>query len=206
MRIIAGKWRGRAIVAPAGDATRPTADRVREALFSMLVSRLGSFEGLRVADVFAGTGALGLEALSRGAAHASFIENDADAVKVLRTNIAKLGAEPDTDVAATKVATIGRARKPCDLILLDPPYGEDLAAAALARLHEQGWIAPHALISVETAVKEPLEVPGYIVEVTRRHGKAAIHLLRPGIAPPAGEPADEPPAETPYETPAETAP
>ncbi|QXQ08186.1 16S rRNA (guanine(966)-N(2))-methyltransferase RsmD [Sphingosinicellaceae bacterium] len=193
MRIIAGKWRGRAIVAPAGDATRPTADRVREALFSMLTSRLGSFEGLRVADVFAGTGALGLEALSRGAAHASFIESDADAVKVLRTNIAKLGAEAATDVAATSVATVGRSRQPCDLILLDPPYGEGLAAAALARLHEQGWIAPHALISVETGAKEALEVPGYVVEVTRRHGKAAIHLLRPE----APAPAEAPPAVTP---------
>ena len=95
---------------------------------------------------------------------------------------------------------VGRSRASCDLILLDPPYGEGLAAAALARLHEQGWIAPHALISVETAAKELLEVPSYVVEVTRRHGKAAIHLLRPEAAPPAKEPAGEEPAETPAET------
>ena len=81
MRIIAGQWRGRAIIAPAGEETRPTANRVREALFSMLTSRLGSFEGLRVLDGFAGTGALGLEALSRGAARATFVEKDAEAVK-----------------------------------------------------------------------------------------------------------------------------
>lgn len=182
MRIIAGKWRGRALVAPPGEATRPTADRVREALFSMLVSRLGSFEGLRVADVFAGTGALGIEALSRGAAHVDFIETDAGALKALKTNLARADAPADTDVFAVPAQSIGRARKPCDLLLLDPPYGEGLAPAALARLTEQGWIARHALISVETAAKEPLEVPGFTVEVVRRHGKAAIHLLRPAVA------------------------
>ncbi|MFZ5794795.1 MAG: RsmD family RNA methyltransferase, partial [Pseudomonadota bacterium] len=91
MRIIAGKWRGRPIVAPKGDATRPTADRVREALFSMLASRLGSFEDLAVADLFAGSGALGLEALSRGAASCIFVEQDKAALDALRTNITKLG-------------------------------------------------------------------------------------------------------------------
>jgi len=178
LRIIAGKWRGRALVAPPGDATRPTADRVREALFSMLVSRLGSFEGLRVADVFAGTGALGMEALSRGCAHVDFIETDTSALTALKTNIAKSGAAAETEVFAVPARSLGRARRPCDLLLLDPPYGEGLAPAALARLAEQGWVAPHALISVETAAKEPLDVPGFAVEVVRRHGKAAIHLLR----------------------------
>ena len=163
----------------------------------MLTSRLGSFDGLRVADVFAGTGALGLEALSRGAAHASFIEKDAEAVKFLRTNVAKLGAEAATDIAATTVASVGRARAPFDLLLLDPPYGEGLAPAALARLKEQGWIAPHALISVETAAKELLEVPGYVLEVTRRHGKAAIHLLRPEVPAPAEPANDDTPEPTP---------
>src|SRR5437764_5683819 len=92
MRIIAGKWRGRPIEAPPGVATRPTADRVRETLFSMLASRLGSLEGLRIADLFAGSGALGLEALSRGAASGTFVENDAKAAAILRRNIDKLGA------------------------------------------------------------------------------------------------------------------
>src|SRR3954447_4184795 len=95
MRIIAGKWRGRTIEAPPGDDTRPTADRVRETLFSMLASRLGSFEELRVADLFAGTGALGLEALSRGAASATFIESDSRAVALIRRNADKLGASVD---------------------------------------------------------------------------------------------------------------
>ena len=180
MRIIAGKWRGRRLIAPAGDATRPTADRVREALFSMLTSRIGSFEDLRVADIFAGTGALGLEALSRGAGHVTFVETDAGALKALRTNIAKLGAESATTIVAQPAQAIARAA-PHDLLLLDPPYGEGLAPRALARLAEQGWIAPHALISVETAAKEPLDVPGFSVEVTRTHGKAALHLLRPTV-------------------------
>ena len=92
MRIIAGAWRGRTIEAPPGQSTRPTADRVRETLFSMLTSRLGSFEELRVADLFAGSGALGLEALSRGAAHATFVESDAKASAMIRRNAEKLGA------------------------------------------------------------------------------------------------------------------
>ncbi len=177
MRIVAGKWRGRPLLAPRGDATRPTADRVREALFSMLTSRLGSFEDLRVADVFAGTGALGLEALSRGAAHITFVETGTEALAALRANIARLGAASATTVVAQPAQGVARAA-PHDLLLLDPPYGEGLAPRALARLAEQGWIAPHALISVETAAKEPLDVPGFAVEVTRVHGKAALHLLR----------------------------
>src|SRR5438067_10641164 len=92
MRIIAGKWRGRAIEAPPGLATRPTADRVRETLFSMLASRLGSFDELRVADLFAGSGALGLEALSRGAASATFVESDPQAAAVIRQNAEQFGA------------------------------------------------------------------------------------------------------------------
>lgn len=179
MRIISGHWRGRAIVAPPGDATRPTADRVREALFSMLLSRLGSFEGLRVFDGFAGTGALGLEALSRGAAHATFVENDPAAVKVLKTNIAgmKFDVERRADVIAAPMASIGAAPQACDLVLLDPPYGEQRAEPALARLVERGWIAPHALISVETGKKDALETQFEVLAV-RDHGKARLHLLR----------------------------
>src|SRR6218665_1739038 len=93
MRIISGQWRGRPLDAPKGDATRPTSDRAREGLFSMLASRLGSLQDLRVADLFAGTGALGLEALSRGAASCTFVEKDKAALDALRANIAKLGAK-----------------------------------------------------------------------------------------------------------------
>jgi 16S rRNA (guanine966-N2)-methyltransferase len=175
MRIISGQWRGRALLAPAGEATRPTADRVREALFSMLASRLGSFEGLRVFDGFAGTGALGLEALSRGAARATFVEKDAEAIKALRRNIETLGAA--ADVIAAPVETLGPAPAPHEIILLDPPYGKGLGEAALARLAERGWIAPHALVSVETGLKETV-ASGFEVLAERNHGKARLHLLR----------------------------
>nr|WP_310524438.1 16S rRNA (guanine(966)-N(2))-methyltransferase RsmD [Polymorphobacter sp.] len=175
MRIISGHWRGRAIVAPPGQATRPTADRVREALFSMLTSRLGSFEGLRLLDGFAGTGALGLEAMSRGAAHATFVESDAAAVKALRTNIA--GMKVSADVIPAPFETLGHAPAPCHLIMLDPPYASGLGETALVRLAERGWIAPHALISVETGRKETLATDLEVLAV-RDHGKARLHLLR----------------------------
>jgi 16S rRNA (guanine966-N2)-methyltransferase len=176
MRIVAGRWRGRPLLAPAGSATRPTADRVREALFSMLASRLGSFEGLTVLDAFAGTGALGLEALSRGAARATFVEHDRSAVEAIRTNIAKLGAE--ATVLAQRVETLGRATAAHHVTFLDPPYGLDLARPALQRLGAQGWLAPQSLVSVETSRDETLDVPGFTGEVTRDYGKARIHLLR----------------------------
>ncbi len=175
MRIIAGQWRGRALIAPPGAATRPTADRVREALFSMLTSRLGSFEDLRVFDGFAGTGALGLEALSRGAAHATFCETDAAALKALKSNIAALKA-PAT-VLAAPVASLGQAPAPCHIVVLDPPYDEGLGAPALAHLGARGWIAPHALISVETKRGVAIESDFEVLSV-RDHGKARLHLLR----------------------------
>ena len=115
-------------------------------MFSMLASRLGAFEDLRVADLYAGTGALGLEALSRGAAHATFVERDRAAVTALNANIAKLGAGAATMVLTMPVEAVGRAFEPFDLLLLDPPYGEGLALPALSRLVEYGWVAPHALV------------------------------------------------------------
>ncbi|WP_310498945.1 16S rRNA (guanine(966)-N(2))-methyltransferase RsmD [Sandarakinorhabdus sp.] len=175
MRIIAGKWRGKAIQAPPGAVTRPTADRMREALFSMLTSRLGSFEGLKVLDGFAGTGALGLEALSRGASRAWFVESDPAAVKALKANIAAMSA--DGTVVASPMATLGKGSAACDLVLLDPPYGESLALPTLLHLQKMGWIAPFALVSVETGAKEALETDWEILAV-RKHGKAAVHLLR----------------------------
>ena len=175
MRIISGHWRGRALIAPPGDATRPTADRVREALFSMLTSRLGSFEGLRVFDGYAGTGALGIEALSRGAAHGTFVERDGEAIKALRRNIE--GMKLNATIIAAPMESLGLAPAPCDLIMLDPPYASGLAEPALARLAANGWIAPHALISVETGRKEVLETAHEVLAV-RDHGKARLHLLR----------------------------
>lgn len=178
MRLIAGKWRGRTLVAPKGQETRPTADRTREALFSMLLSRLGSFDELRVADLFAGTGALGLEALSRGAAHCVFVEQDRTALDALRANIAKLGAE--ADVRPGSVLSLGAAPAPFDLVLMDPPYGTGAGSVALDKLARQGWIAPQTLVSIETSRHETVTVSGFATDLVRDYGKARIHLLRMG--------------------------
>ncbi|HEX8450135.1 MAG TPA: 16S rRNA (guanine(966)-N(2))-methyltransferase RsmD [Allosphingosinicella sp.] len=171
MRIIAGRWRGRPLLAPPGDSTRPTADRVREALFSMLASRLGSFEGLQVADLFAGSGALGLEALSRGAAHCVFVENDRRAADAIRANIASLGASGEV---LTRNAEHSALPAPADLAFLDPPYGSGLAPAVLAKLN----LAPGGWASVETGRGERVEAGGYEVDAERNYGKAKITLLR----------------------------
>jgi len=176
MRIIAGQWRGRPLVAPKGDATRPTADRTREALFSMLTSRLGSFEELAVADLFAGSGALGLEALSRGAASCLFVEQDKPALDALRTNIAKLGAK--ADVRAQSVMALGPARAPLDLILMDPPYGTGAGIVALDKLARLGWVGPATWISIETAKHEKIELAGFEVDADKTYGKARVTLLR----------------------------
>ena len=176
MRIIAGRWRGRPLLAPPGSATRPTADRVREALFSMLTSRLGSFEGLQVADLFAGSGALGLEALSRGAAHCTFVEKDRQALEILRRNIDRLGAGERADVRAQAVEHVSPG--PCDLILMDPPYGQGLAQPALDRLHRLGWIGAGTWIALETAHDEKVQVKALEIETERKVGKAKLNLLR----------------------------
>jgi 16S rRNA (guanine966-N2)-methyltransferase len=177
MRIIAGEWRGRPLAAPEGRGTRPTSDRAREGLFSMLVSRLGSFEGLRAADLFAGTGALGLEALSRGARHCTFVDNDRDAAATIRRNLAIFGAESRSDVRAQGVEHAPPSPEPFDLVFLDPPYRTELAAMALGRLADPAWVAPGGLVSVETG--GALAVPAaFAVETERRFGKAHIHLLR----------------------------
>ncbi|OYX39064.1 MULTISPECIES: RsmD family RNA methyltransferase [unclassified Sphingomonas] len=176
MRIIAGQWRGRTIVAPKGDATRPTADRTREGLFSMLISRIGSFEGLAVADLFAGSGALGLEALSRGAASCLFVENDRAAIDALRGNLAKLGTT--ADVRALSVLSLGEATNPLDVVMMDPPYGSGAGSVAIDKLARLGWIGPATWVSVETAFNEPVEVARFEIDAERNYGKARITLLR----------------------------
>lgn len=187
MRIIAGEWRGRKLVAPKNDNTRPTADRTRETLFSMLASRVGSFDGLIVADFFAGSGALGLEALSRGAEQCLFVEQDRDALDALRRNLSSLGAAPRADVRASSVMSLGPAQRRFDLLLFDAPYGTGAANVALDKLNRLGWIGPESLISIETGDKEEVAVRNFDVEVERRVGKAKLTLLRPSApAEPAG--------------------
>jgi 16S rRNA (guanine966-N2)-methyltransferase len=176
VRIIAGAWRGRAIEAPAGTATRPTSDRAREGLFSMLASRIGSFEDLAVADLFAGTGALGLEALSRGAAHCTFVEKDRAALDTLRRNIERLGGGERADIRAQAVEHAPPPARLYDIVFIDPPYGAGLALAALERA--AAWLAPGGWISIETPGGD-LDLPAPLEAVAnRRFGKAHIHLAR----------------------------
>jgi len=165
------------LVAPKGDTTRPTADRTRERLFSMLTSRLGDFKDLQVLDLFAGSGALGLEALSRGAAHCTFVEQDPEALKALEKNIDTLGA--DADVKIGSALHLGQARKPYDLILMDPPYDTGAGAVALDKLSQQGWFAKSAWIAIETSRHEKIEVSGFDLDCERDSGKARLHILRP---------------------------
>jgi 16S rRNA (guanine966-N2)-methyltransferase len=178
MRIIAGTWRGRPLTAPAGDATRPTGDRTRETLFSMLTSRLGSFEGLRIGDFFAGSGALGLEALSRGAESCLFVERDRNALDAIRANAAKLGIERP-DIRQTDVLALGPAPAPLDVLFMDPPYGTGAGAVALDKLGRLGWVAPGSWISVETGRAETLDIKGFELDAERVVGKAKLWLLRP---------------------------
>ena len=179
MRIISGQWRSRPLVAPKGDVTRPTADRTRETLFSMLASRLGSFEDLAVLDLFAGSGALGLESLSRGAATCTFVEHDAAALKALETNIEKLGGKALSDIRRSSVLSLGSAIKPFDVILMDPPYASGAGSVAVDKLGRLGWFAPSAWISIETSNMEDIDVKGFNIDTVRNVGKARITLLRP---------------------------
>jgi 16S rRNA (guanine966-N2)-methyltransferase len=153
-----------------------TADRTREALFSMLTSRLGSFEGLAVADLFAGSGALGIEALSRGAASCLFVEQDGAALDALKGNLAKLGTR--ADVRAGSVMGLGPASAALDLIMMDPPYGTGAGLVALDKLARLGWVSPATWISIETAKAEEIAPPGFTVDASRVHGKARLTLLR----------------------------
>jgi 16S rRNA (guanine966-N2)-methyltransferase len=175
MRIIAGKWRGRVLRAPAGNATRPSADRTREALFSILTSRIGSFEGLAVADIFAGTGALGIEAMSRGAEYCTFVDQDREALKALRANLAMLDIR--ADVIPTGVAALGPSRRAFDLLMFDPPYGSGGAGALLERLTRLGWAAQSAWATIETRKDEIVSAEGWTLDVERAYGIAKLSVL-----------------------------
>ena len=177
MRIIAGQFRGRPLQAPPGSATRPTADRVREALFSMLTSRLGSFDDLRVADLFAGSGALGFEALSRGAAAVTFVETDAKAQAAIKANAAKLGVGDRVRVLGGSALALSRS-EPFDLILADPPYETGSGSAVVNAVSQAEWLAPGCWLSVETERRDPVDPGDLLIEVDRQFGKARITLLR----------------------------
>lgn len=182
MRIVAGTHRGRPLKAPPGNAVRPTADRVREALFSMLQSgRYGGdrVTGVRVLDACAGSGALGLEALSRGAAHCTFMDNAATAIATIEANVAATGLATRARILRADVTRPPSAPEGCGLVLLDPPYREGLVPAALAALAAAGWLAPGALVAVEHAARDPIAFPeGFAEETSRTYGRTCVTLLR----------------------------
>ncbi len=191
-RVIAGSVGGRSLRTPPGSGTRPTSDRVREALFSSLESALGGWSGVRVLDLYAGSGALGLEALSRGAAHALLVERDRRAAGVAAANARSLGLEgAQVRTAAVSAVLAGPADTAYDLVLADPPYPLDEAAVGrvLATL-AAGWLADDAVVVVERSSRSPVPtLPGGLrLERSRRYGETVLHHLLW-----YGRPADEAP-------------
>ena len=186
IRIVAGLWRGRTIQAGADDRIRPTAERTREALFDIL-GHARAFRtahgpmprGITVLDAFAGTGALGLEALSRGADHVIFLDQHAEATALIRTNVKKLDAEDAATVVQRDALSPGRAPRPVKLVLLDPPYRSRLAGPALEALHAAGWLALGTVAVTEFEAAEEFALPaGFELVDERRYGKAKLVFLR----------------------------
>lgn len=182
VRIITGAWRGRSIEVPPGQLIRPTADRVRQALFNRLAHAFAEsvfkLTGADIVDVFAGTGALGLEALSRGAAQCTFIDRNPEVVALLKRNVAKLGAEDRAVVMNADGAHLPRAAATFDLAFLDPPYGEGLVTPALLGLDRQGWLKPGGLVAVETDAGDPEPAAENFTLVDRRtYGRVAVSFL-----------------------------
>jgi 16S rRNA (guanine966-N2)-methyltransferase len=171
MRIVGGRLGGRTLAAPRSQAIRPTADRLRESLFNILVHAYGDpVTGARVLDLYAGTGALGLEALSRGAAFALFVDDAAEARALLRENVAALGLGGVTRVFRRDATRLGPAHpvEPFSLVFLDPPYGKGLAEKALVSARAGGWLAQGALVAVEEAADAAFKAPSGFEEVQRR--------------------------------------
>ena len=182
MRIVGGSLRGRRLRALAGVRVRPTGERVREALFDILLhgGMARPLEGAHVVDLFAGTGALGLEALSRGAASLTAVESEADVRGVLRANIKALGCDARATVVARDATRLPPAAEACDLALLDPPYRSGLAAPALGALVEGGWLLAEATVVVEHGADDPFEPPAaFTVQDQRRYGRTTLTLLAP---------------------------
>ncbi|MEQ6202085.1 16S rRNA (guanine(966)-N(2))-methyltransferase RsmD [Sulfitobacter sp. HNIBRBA2951] len=182
MRIIAGKSRGTQLAdVGRGDAEahlRPTSDRVRESLFSML-THMGVIHNARVLDLFAGTGALGLEALSRGAAHATFVENGRVGQKLIAQNIAKMRVDEQTALLRLDATALGASAAPFDLVFLDPPYGKSLGQDALASAAAGGWLAQGAVIVWEEST--PMHAPqGFTRTDRRKYGDTHVTMLRFG--------------------------
>ncbi|MEM8784726.1 MAG: 16S rRNA (guanine(966)-N(2))-methyltransferase RsmD [Pseudomonadota bacterium] len=187
MRIVGGRFRGQSLMAPEGRATRPTADRVREAVFNIIEHTHGGCRDRQVLDLFAGSGALGLEAYSRGAHRILFVETAASARAAIRHNIESLDALGATRIFKRDATDLGPLPPgkggPFDLVFLDPPYGESLAMRALATAVAGGWLAPEALVLVEERAGETTHAEGFRVLDERRFGDTAVSFLsRKGAA------------------------
>jgi len=184
MRIEAGAHKGTKLIVPEGEDVRPTSDRARQAIFNMLIHRFDAVEGARVLDAFAGSGALGLEALSRGAESLVAMELARPALDALKHNITACHENARALVFASDALKPAAAKMhpkfaPCSLIFLDPPYSKDLIAPALTALSAAGWLAPNALIVAEMAARDAVpEGKTLSVEDERRYGKAKIVFLR----------------------------
>jgi 16S rRNA (guanine966-N2)-methyltransferase len=180
MRIIAGKFRGKRLLTPKDSAIRPTTDRLRESIFNALIHRLGGFEGVRVADIFAGTGAFGIEALSRGATFACFVEKHRQSLDLIRQNVDRFGIGGQAEVLTADARNLPEADKPYDVIFMDPPYGQGLAGPTLESLITSKWIAPVGLIVVEREEKDALDTPlGFEELKCIRQGKRRADILTP---------------------------
>lgn len=184
MRIVGGKFKGRAIAAPQGRDTRPTSDRARESIFNILEHAEWS-PGVagRVLDLFAGSGALGFEAISRGADFALFVENESDARGAIRDNIEALGLFGNTRIHRRDATDLGLKPAglgdPFDLVFLDPPYGKGLGERALAKLPEGAWITPNALIVFEVGADETPDLDAFDILDERHYGAAKVFFLKP---------------------------
>ena len=182
MRIVGGSLRGRRLVEPDDRTIRPTTDRARETLFNILAHQ-NRLAGASVLDVFAGTGALGCEALSRGAAKGVFIENDPAAIRIVRTNVAALKLEDVARVVKRSALAPGTPDNPFDLVFLDPPYGRGLGEQAMAALRKAGWLAPDALIVLEEQVGSlPDVVGGFERMDMRKIGQSTFGFFRHDVA------------------------
>jgi 16S rRNA (guanine966-N2)-methyltransferase len=187
MRVVGGSLRGRTLAAPKSQTIRPTADRLREALFNILVHAYDNpIAGARVLDLFAGTGALGIEALSRGAAFTLFVDDGAEARALMRENVATLGLGGTSRIFRRDATKLGPAHpvEPFALAFLDPPYGKDLAEQALASARAGAWLVPDALIVVEEATKAKFSAPEGFTEIERRgYDDTEFVMLRLATAP-----------------------
>lgn len=182
MRIVGGKFRGRPLVTPATNAIRPTTDRTRESLFNILAHAFpDKVEGGRVLDLFAGTGALGLEALSRGARYATFVEESAEGRGILRQNIEALGLQGHTKILRRDACRLGEigTMEPFDLVFADPPYGRRMGDKAFLSALEGGWLNPDALLVLEETAEAALSLDErFVVHEERNYGGTIIRLIR----------------------------